>query len=103
MTSQEVFNLERAVDGLSPLHTTWGSLIVKLRNIKLHNSETFCSDKSAGYTEYDKELKVLKILCSDLKFVTVEKLGVPGKKVMSAHDFNNGYVNKEPLNCRYFK
>lgn len=103
MTSQEVFNLGRAVDGLNPLHTTWGESTVKLTNIKLYNSETLCSDKSAGYAEYDKQLKVLKILCSDLKFVTVENLGILGKRVMSAQDFKNGYMNTKSLNRMYFK
>lgn len=100
MTAEKIFNLGRAVDGIFPVQTTWNGRPVKLFKIRKGD---ITSTKNPGYVEYDSEKTLLKVLCSDLQFITVKKIGLVGKKIMSAKDFNNGYVKKEPPDCRYFR
>ncbi|XP_044756525.1 methionyl-tRNA formyltransferase, mitochondrial [Coccinella septempunctata] len=101
MTSIKIFNLERALRGFLPLTSTWKGEIVKFFNV--HK----CQDGSViqikpGFIIYDDELRVLKVCCADNKYVTIEKVQIFQKKVMSAKDFNNGYLKKTPLEKRYF-
>jgi methionyl-tRNA formyltransferase len=104
MTSHQVYNLERALDGVFHLQTSWNGTPVKLMNINKHGSDSKKYDKvHPGFVDYDKQRKVLKILCSDFQFITVKKVGVLGKRVMTSGDFHNGYVKKEAPDCRYFQ
>ncbi|XP_063911518.1 methionyl-tRNA formyltransferase, mitochondrial-like isoform X1 [Zophobas morio] len=104
MTSQEIYNLARALDGIFHVQTTWSGTLVKLINIeKAENDINENENSQPGRVHYDKQNKVLRILCCDNQFITVEKVGVVGKKIMTSVDFNNGYIKKEPPDCRCFK
>lgn len=55
-----------------------------------------------GTVEYIKSRKALCVYCADGKVVEVLKLKVDGKKVMSAVDFNNGFLKKATKNEKLF-
>lgn len=106
MSSNQVHNLARALKGLYPLQTTWKGNVVKLLEVFRCEENAvidYCDNYRPGFVMYDKNEQTLKVLCADRKWVSVKKVGVVGKPVMSATDFNNGYVNKEDYNHRYFE
>ncbi|RZC32200.1 methionyl-tRNA formyltransferase, mitochondrial, partial [Asbolus verrucosus] len=97
MTARQIYDLERALDGVFHLQTMWKDTPVKLISVSQGEFSSTVYDKfNPGFVVYDKQKKILKILCSNSQFIIVEKVGVVGKKIMTATDFNNGYVKKEP-------
>lgn len=88
MSAKDVYNLDRALTGLFPLHSSFNGVVVKLYNV------CKCSDVGAkpGSVVYDKGSRTLQIRCADGRCVSVDRIGVQGKKVMSAPDFANGYM-----------
>ncbi|KAG5879970.1 hypothetical protein JTB14_036182 [Gonioctena quinquepunctata] len=105
MHSKEVYNLYRALKGfLSPI-TSWNGAPVKLQDIE-ECSESVISDNELlepGYVKYDKTSKKLRVTCANRTSISVSKIGIFGKKVMSANDFNNGFLKKVSPLERYFK
>lgn len=59
------------------------------------------SKAQPGYVVYDKVNKALKVKCANGTWICIKKVGVPGKKIMSATDFNNGYIMKESVENRF--
>lgn len=101
MTAIEIYNLYRSLYSFKPITTHWHSQIVKLLKIELEKSVP-SSDSVPGQIEYLKEEKCLRICCKDGGFIRIIQLGIEGKKLMSAIEFNNGFVKKKKLNERYF-
>lgn len=103
MDSVKVYNLSRALKTLYPLQTSWNGVTVKLLDVcKLEESSTD-DNCEPGFVVFDKVKKILKVLCADRKWICVKSVRVAGKSVMSAADFNNGYVNKESISRRSFR
>lgn len=109
MTSSEIYNRERALTGLFSLISSWKGTPVKLLGVMdCGNCDLSSNDKDSaplkpGYVRYDKKRKVLLIVCANKTLISVEKIGIFGKKVMSAPDFNNGYIKKESVDNKCFK
>lgn len=95
MTAIQIYNLSRALHDLFPLRTKWGDIVLKLYNIKLCTTEN-TNNKSIqpGMMYYDKITKFLKIQCCDGNWISVATVGIPNKRMMSASDFNNGFLKK---------
>lgn len=89
----DIYNLSRALHDLYPLCTKWGDLILKLYNIKLCNTEKI-NCIQPGVMRYDKIVKLLKVQCCDGNWISVANAAVPNKRMMSASDFNNGFLKK---------
>lgn len=137
MSSNQVYNLHRAVGHIYPLLTQWHGVKVKLHNIsldtfhqlraepkakpvqgtKLSSALSFlCGDQSTtvagepanqdniepGTISFDKRNKVLRVKCTDGKYVLCSQVTVSGKKKMSAVDFNNGFLCKANENEKRF-
>lgn len=106
MSSLQVLNLDRAVSGVLVPTCTWKSTPVKLFDIQgcsdAYISNQASDDLQPGHAEHDKPSRTLKVLCADKRYISVQKLGVHGKKIMSASDFYNGFLSKVPVNERYF-
>ncbi|KAJ8922037.1 hypothetical protein NQ315_008677 [Exocentrus adspersus] len=106
MTSREVYNRERALTSLFPLTTSWHGIPVKLIGVT-DFSEIGVSDVDGallkpGFVKYDRERKVLMVVCANRTWVGVGKVGVYGRKAMRAVDFDNGYIKKVAVHNRYF-
>lgn len=52
------------------------------------------SARPPGTVEYVKLDKCLKVICGNGSSVSVYKLGLEGKRVMSAAEFYNGFLTK---------
>ncbi|XP_031633504.1 methionyl-tRNA formyltransferase, mitochondrial [Contarinia nasturtii] len=104
MTAKYVCNLYRALYSFKWLTTCWQKRRVKIRDLDLTNDGVNESnlDRSPGYVEYDKINKCLCVHCSDGHFISIKKLSVEGKPVMTAADFNNGFLKKVDPKQRYF-
>lgn len=94
MTAEQIYNLYRAMYSFKPITTRWQQQLVKLIEIRRDSNQVFRSDKLPGTVEYAKSEKVLKVVCSDGHCILVTKLGIEGKKIMTAMDFNNGFIKK---------
>lgn len=109
MTSSEIYNRERALISLFPLISSWSGNPVKLVGVTdcskcdLSSNNKDSVPLKPGFVRYDKKRKVLFIGCANETLICVEKIGIFGKKVMSATDFNNGYIKKEAVDNRRFK
>lgn len=88
----EVYNLYRALYSMKPLTTTWNSLQVKLIEIKI--SSDAVSTEPPGTIEYFKIERYLKVICGNGRSICVHRLGLEGKKVMTAAEFYNGFLGK---------
>lgn len=101
MSSIQIFNLERALKGFLPLTSIWNGEIIKFYNVRKCDDPCH-SEAKPGFISYDEKLQVLKAVCKDKNSVTIEKVQMFQKKIMSAKDFNNGYLMKTTLEQRYF-
>ncbi|KAJ8973023.1 hypothetical protein NQ317_012628 [Molorchus minor] len=107
LSSGQICNLDKAVTGLFCLTTQWNGILVKLHDVTDYTfSDSIFSNCDnnilrPGFVKFHK--KMLIVLCSVRTCISVKRVGVFGKKVMSASDFNNGYIKKEPLERRYFR
>lgn len=103
MDSVQVYNLARALKGLYPLQTSWNGIAIKLLDVFRSEKCTDAKNYKVGFVMYDKTENILKVLCIDRKWLCVRRVCVTGKPIMSAIDFNNGYINQVDVNRRYFK
>nr|CAI5838676.1 unnamed protein product [Callosobruchus analis] len=107
MTSTQVYNLNRAVCGIMRPTSTWKGTAVKLIDIEDCVSGVNLPKDGyqlrPGYVCYDKRTNSLLVLCSNNTWIRVKQVGVCGKRTMSASDFNNGYIKKEPPDKTFFE
>lgn len=106
MSSVQIYNLDRAVSGVLIPTCLWKSTLVKLFEIEDCTDSNIVNQTNnelrPGYVEHHKPSKTLKILCAGKSSISVQKVGVHGKKIMSASDFYNGFLSKVSINERYF-
>lgn len=98
MSAEQIYNLYRAMYSFKPVTTRWQQHLVKLIEMRKDSNEEFRSDRRPGSVEYVKSDKILKVVCSDGSCIIVTKLGLEGKKIMSAADFNNGFIKRATAN-----
>ncbi|CAH1176434.1 unnamed protein product [Phaedon cochleariae] len=105
MTSNQVYNLYRSLKGLQSPTTSWSGLQMKLTDLEDcgHCGVLEDCEMSPGYVKYDKTNRTLIVTCASHSHIRVRQVQVHGRKVMSATDFNNGFVMKELASKRYFK
>lgn len=104
MTARHISNLYRALYSFKWLTTYWHKRRVKFRELSLSSDDQFeCEPaKTPGCVEYDKTNKYLRVYCSDGKLICVKQLSLEGKSVMTAADFNNGFLKKVDQTQRFF-
>lgn len=96
MTALQIYNLYRALYSYKPLVTNWNNHSIKLIDIKLEETSSKDTIIAPGTIEYVKRTKQLRVYCSDGRCVIVNKLGIEGKRIMTAMEFTNGYIKKLP-------
>lgn len=108
MSAQKICALGRALYGLYPLTCAWNNVPIKLYDISLSpiSLDNIVIKKDLvrpGFVFYDKNAEQLCVLCADSKYVSFKRIGILGKKPMTAKDFNNGYLKKEVILQRLFQ
>lgn len=94
MTTIQVFDLYRSLYSFKHITTTFRNEQVKLLEIARTSNTTQNDDKKkAGYIKFCWKSKTLLVRCIDELDIEIIKLSI-GKKVMSAIDFNNGFLKK---------
>lgn len=104
MTARYVCNLYRALYSFKWVTTFWHKRRVKIRELDLSSDITEKPNpkKLSGCIEYDKDNKCLRVYCSDGHFIRIKQLVLEGKSVMTAADFNNGFLKKVDPTQRFF-
>ncbi|XP_076287627.1 methionyl-tRNA formyltransferase, mitochondrial-like [Lasioglossum baleicum] len=94
MFATNIYNLHRALVGLYPLSTRLGNKTVKLYDIMITDKSTAerLIEQPPGMVTYDKVSNKLIVKCKGAGCISVKSIGVQGKSVMTARDFNNGFI-----------
>lgn len=96
MSATRIYNLQRSLTGLYPLTTKFQDMTIKLLGIReIPNPSTsllHIEPNIPGVTIFDKKNNVLVVKCKDNSWISVEKVSVPKRRLMSANDFNNGFI-----------
>lgn len=51
---------------------------------------------------YNKELDKLVVSCQGNSWISIDKVGYPGRPPMMARDFHNGFLSKHNEKKKYF-
>ncbi|XP_063988466.1 methionyl-tRNA formyltransferase, mitochondrial [Diachasmimorpha longicaudata] len=105
MTARQVYNLQRALTGIFPLKTSFQGKTLKIFGVKISsNTPRDVSDRKSnpGTIFYDRQSRLLMVQCKNDSWVTVAEISMPGKRKMSAKDFNNGFMNNKRNNEVFF-
>ena len=96
MSAKQIYDLYRALYSFKAVTAMWQNTTkIKFIELKLiENDRPSEQIESAGSAEYIKSDKFLKVKCADGYHLAVYKLAVEGKKIMTAMDFNNGFIKK---------
>lgn len=102
MSATDVFNLYRSIYSFMHIVTSFNDEPVKLTEIAKHSKASDLLNEP-GQIEYCKRSKQLLVKCSDDSFVEIKRLMIGKKKVMTASDFNNGFLKKLQKSERRFQ
>lgn len=108
MSARHIYNIYRALYSFKSLATSWQQHRIKIKEIQINEKQVINSrnidavDKLPGTLEYIKRDKCLIVHCVDRKCLVITKLGIEGKRIMSAEDFNNGFLKKVSVVDRHF-
>lgn len=97
MTSREIYNLYRSLYSFKNILTTFNNepvKIMELAKLELSKLQNEIPDCQPGAAVFCKKSKKLLVMCADQNFVEIKQLSIGKKKVMSAADFNNGFLKK---------
>ncbi|XP_055371719.1 methionyl-tRNA formyltransferase, mitochondrial isoform X2 [Condylostylus longicornis] len=99
MTAKKIYNLYRALYGYKSLSTKFRNLNIKIIEISFKDffilgEEDSFSKQRCGSIKYCKEDDTMIVLCKHFEYIKVKKLKVEGKKIMTAAEFNNGFLKK---------
>ena len=95
-TSQEAFDLYRALYGFRPVLTEFNGSVVKILDMKVLADHHFQAHHPKGLFLFDRDQSRLVVNCRENSSVAIERVQVIGKKPMSAIQFINGFVKKRP-------
>ncbi|XP_070503323.1 methionyl-tRNA formyltransferase, mitochondrial [Chironomus tepperi] len=93
MTAMQIFDLYRSLYSFKNLTTTFRNEQVKLLEISRTSSFVQNEDRIAGQIKFCWKSKKLLVRCVDGLDIEINKLSI-SKKVMTAKDFNNGFLRK---------
>lgn len=104
MTARYICNLYRALYSFKWLTTHWHKRRIKIKEIDISRDgeQEMKIGKLPGSIEYDKENKCLRVYCSDGSFIKIKRLTPEGKVIMTAADFNNGFLKKVDRTQQFF-
>lgn len=106
MTSTEVFRLYRAIYSFRHVLTSFKNEQVKLVEVARTDEAAANEFRSLepGRLQFCRKTKRLLVKCCDDQLLEVKQLSLKGrKKVMSAADFNNGFLKNSKESERKFE
>ncbi|XP_055632754.1 methionyl-tRNA formyltransferase, mitochondrial [Toxorhynchites rutilus septentrionalis] len=102
-SAKEVYDLYRSLVSYKPLTTHLDGKLVKMFKVSYDPQQQCDVNAKAGRIEYCRKRKRLRVSGSDGKFVEIDHLSIGGKRIMSAQEFNNGYLSKTNSENRFFE
>jgi methionyl-tRNA formyltransferase len=106
MSSQEVYNLYRSLFSFKAVTTSFKGETVKIYELSRDeefNPSNELNSAREGTVWYCKISKALYVKCADARFVCIQQLSIGKKKIMSAADFNNGFLKKSRDSEKFFE
>lgn len=97
LSAEHVYRRFRALFGFKHLNTKFQNKTIHLVDVKLPTLKELPAHLASverGSFLYDRNKRCLIIHCADNTHLEVHKLRVEGKKVMTATDFNNGFLKQ---------
>lgn len=94
MTAVDVFNLYRSLYTFKHPSTTFQGDPVKLIEINYDSNQIPNLFLKPGQVSFCKFKNALLVQCADYNTIEILKLSIAKKKVMSARDFDNGFLKK---------
>ncbi|XP_018323757.1 methionyl-tRNA formyltransferase, mitochondrial isoform X2 [Agrilus planipennis] len=102
MPSEKICNISSALVKVYDLVAVWNKQLIKLLDINEYGTPVNDDDFEIGGVQYNKNISKLLVKCQDGKWISVGGVKIAGSKVISATDFNNGYLKKQPKSMRKF-
>lgn len=104
MSAKQVYDLFRSLYSFKNVKTKWNDEVIKFHDLKLIDDATSRTTelRTPGFVEFSKKYKALTVVCADQKAIHVHRISLGKKKIMSAEDFNNGFLKKISYDKRYF-
>lgn len=96
MSAVNVFDLYRSLYTFKNPSTTFQGDPVKFIEINYDSNQIPNSFLKPGQVSFCKDKNALLVQCGDYNTIDILKLSIGKKKVMSARDFNNGFLKKCP-------
>ncbi|XP_071444641.1 methionyl-tRNA formyltransferase, mitochondrial [Hetaerina americana] len=100
--AESLYNLWRALFGVYHLTTSWHGTQVRLMDVHYCDDKDISGLDRPGKITFSKSSGMILVICADGGKIGFRKLGVTGKKPMSAMDFYNGYMSKRSADEWYF-
>lgn len=92
LSASDIYRRHRALYGYKPLFTNFLDKQVQLLEIRL--PEVPLPILKPGHISFQRKRKSLLIGCAQDSQLEVLQLRVEGRKIMSAQDFNNGFLKQ---------
>jgi methionyl-tRNA formyltransferase len=103
MSSTEIFNLYRSIYSFKHMQTTFKNEPVKIIEVSRAPDDLQDTSNSPGHLTFCRRTKKLLVECADGKLLEIRQISIGKKKVMSAVDFNNGFLKKCTESERCFR
>ncbi|XP_046393963.1 methionyl-tRNA formyltransferase, mitochondrial isoform X1 [Ischnura elegans] len=100
--AESLYNLWRALFGIFHITTFWHGTQVRLMEAQKFEREEMSIADKPGKIIFSKTSRMILVVCAGGGKVGFRKIGVAGKKPMSAEDFYNGYMSKRSPEDWYF-
>lgn len=97
MSAEQLYRRFRALFGFKNLNTIFQHKNIQLIDVKLPAVEVLSvplADVECGTFWYDRNKRCLIVCCADNTHLEVHQLRVEGKKLMTATEFNNGFLKQ---------
>ncbi|XP_067619426.1 methionyl-tRNA formyltransferase, mitochondrial isoform X2 [Eurosta solidaginis] len=97
ISAEQLYRRFRALFGFKHLNTIFQKKAVQLISVKLPDKESAdgpLANAECGRFLYDRNRCCLLVRCAENSIVEVHQIRIEGKKIMSAMDFNNGFLKK---------
>ncbi|XP_017477467.1 PREDICTED: methionyl-tRNA formyltransferase, mitochondrial isoform X2 [Rhagoletis zephyria] len=105
ISAEQLHRRFRALFGYKNLNTIFQNKIVQLIDVQLPLPQKLpdaLRNVECGGFYYDRKKRCLLVRCAADSYVEIHQLRIEGKKVMTAQDFNNGFLKQINTTQHYF-
>ncbi|XP_053954217.1 methionyl-tRNA formyltransferase, mitochondrial [Anastrepha ludens] len=97
ISAEQLHRRFRALFGFKHLNTRFQNKIVQLVDVKLpvlQETPAYLNNGECGKFMYDRKRRCVLVRCAGDSYIELHQLRVEGKRVMTAMEFNNGFLKE---------